>query len=221
MQDLKKTTELKFINNKKIIPIYLGKLDYLTALDEQYKYAKLVKDNPENVYILGLEHPKVLTLGYRARESEENFEVKDIPIIKTERGGLATIHSEGQLVIYPIVNLQWHKLGVRDFVCQILNSTKALLALYDIQARTEDKAIGLYTENGKIAFCGIQVKNGVSMHGLSLNVFNDLSLFENIIACGVKNQKLDSMKNYNKSDDLEKLFQQWSYHFSCSSLMQP
>ncbi len=116
MQDLKKTTELKFTNNLKVQPVFLGKIDYQEALRKQNQYHELVKENPETIYILGLEHPQVLTLGYRASESEEILATNQVPVIKTERGGLATIHSEGQLIIYPIVHLRHLQIGVREFV---------------------------------------------------------------------------------------------------------
>ncbi|MGZ3690400.1 MAG: lipoyl(octanoyl) transferase LipB [Pseudobdellovibrio sp.] len=187
----------------------MGRLGYEDALIKQDEYHQLARQNPNTLYILGLEHPQVLTLGYRADESAEIFAANRVPVVKTQRGGLATIHSEGQLIIYPIMNLRHLQVGVRDFVLSILNCTQSLLSIYGVQAQAEERAVGLYTQKGKIAFCGIQIKNGISLHGLSLNVSNDLSLFSNIMACGVHNQKLDSMVLHGVHEELEVLFSKW------------
>jgi lipoyl(octanoyl) transferase len=73
----------------------------------------------------------------------------------------------------------------------------------------DSEAIGLYTAHGKIAFCGIQIRNGISLHGISLNVRNDLSLFQQIVACGVQNAPLDRLQNYDVNLTLEELFNRW------------
>jgi lipoyl(octanoyl) transferase len=134
---------------------------------------------------------------------------QEIPVVQSTRGGLVTIHSEGQLVIYPILDLKAAGLGVKDYVLMLLTTTKNLLAEFNIASSIDEQAIGLYTAKGKIAFCGIQVKNGISLHGLSLNVRNDLSFFKEIISCGVQNSQLDRLQNYGVNLTLEELFKRW------------
>ena len=104
MQDLKKTIGLKSIN-KNLISNYFGLVGYEEALQIQLANHQKIKDGEDAGVILGFEHPDIIMLGYRA---DVNKEVKDssIDVIKTSRGGLATIHSPGQLVIYPIINLR-------------------------------------------------------------------------------------------------------------------
>lgn len=212
MQDLKKTTELKFTSSGPSLECrYLGLTDYQQAYDLQLSFHQNIQENSNQAMVLGLEHNAVLTLGYRAEEQSEVVGgLTSLPVVKTGRGGLATIHSEGQLVIYPILNLRACGYGVRELVQLLLQTTQECLLQFGVESFLDDRQIGLYTANGKIAFCGLQIKNGISLHGLSLNVSNDLSLFSQIIACGVKQQPMDSVALHNKLATPEKVFQVWS-----------
>lgn len=186
---------------------YLGKVDYLKAVQLQEDLVQLVK-NKKLSAVIGLEHPAVMTLGHRL-DVDFSSSVRSIPQVKSTRGGLITIHSEGQLVIYPILDLREKGWGVKNYVCVLLKTTQKLLASLGIESTVDSAAVGLYTARGKIAFCGIQVKNGISMHGISLNVRNDLDLFQQIVACGVKNPVLDRIQNYEVDLSLSELFQKW------------
>lgn len=190
---------------------YLGLVEYSKAVSLQEDLVLVVKKNGM-IAVVGLEHPAVLTLGHRV-DADMALLPAEIPKIKSSRGGLMTIHSEGQLVIYPVVDLRQRGWGVKSYVCKLLRTTQKLLAELGIESRVDDQAVGLYTEAGKIAFCGIQVKNGVSLHGISLNVRNDLSLFQNIQSCGIQNAKLDRLQNYNVNLTLEELFKRWANFF--------
>jgi lipoyl(octanoyl) transferase len=167
-----------------------------------------VQKNKTN-YIIGLEHPAVVTLGYRASASDEIYDSCKLPLVRIGRGGLATVHAEGQLVIYPVLNLRELGLGVRDYVMLLLETIKELLARYQVDSFVDEKAVGLYTEKGKIAFCGIQIKNGVTQHGLSLNVNNDLKLFSEIRSCGVSHSQFDSLFESNVKVSLKDLYSEW------------
>ncbi len=194
---------------------YLGLMDYNKAVTVQLSLTDLAKCKNQ-ISILGLQHPKVITLGRRADQKTEvnlNKNNGNIPIVRSSRGGLATIHSEGQLVIYPIVNLKYFNLGIRDYVCLLLLTTQDLLKMYDISSKIDINGAGLFTEMGKISFCGIEVHEGITRHGISLNVRNDLSLFDLIRSCGVQDLKLDAIKNYQVYDTLEEVFQKWIFCF--------
>ncbi len=206
-------TELSCTNN--LESSYLGLMDYDKAVAIQLSLTNLAKQKNQ-ISVLGLHHPQVITLGHRAEESAEinlNQNVTNIPVLRSTRGGLATIHSEGQLVIYPIMNLKNLKLGVRDYVLLLLSTTQDLLKTYEIDSKIDLKGAGLFTENGKISFCGIQVHNGISRHGISLNVRNDLELFKLIRSCGIQDMKLDSVQNYQVYDTLEEIFEKWMISF--------
>ena len=161
---------------------------------------------------MGLEHPAVITLGRRMK-SEELLVASDIPVVQSTRGGLATIHSEGQLVIYPVMNLKSHGLGVKEFVCKLLKVTQATLKEYDIESFIDDGNVGLYTADGKIAFCGLEIKDGISQHGISINIANDLSLFSQIVSCGVTALKTDRVCNHVSDVTMRDFFEKWTANF--------
>lgn len=190
---------------------YIGQIDYQRSVQIQQNLMDLSRRTGAH-YVIGLEHPAVLTLGYRAQREEEVI-ATELPVVRISRGGLATVHSEGQLVIYPVINLRELKIGVRDYVCLLLKTTQKMLKEVGVESQVDDQAVGLYTKRGKIAFCGIQVSNGISQHGLSLNVRNDLSLFSGLRACGVANASFDSLASYGISHTLPELYQIWSRLF--------
>jgi lipoyl(octanoyl) transferase len=194
--------------NLRIEASFLGTMSYQKSVELQKDLLHLSQSRKNN-YVIGLEHPAVLTLGYRAIQSDEIFADNMIPIERTARGGLATIHSEGQLVIYPVINLRELGLGVREYVLILLETTQYLLASLGVESFVDEKAIGLYTKEGKIAFCGVQIKNGISQHGLSLNVRNDLSLFSYIRSCGLESSSFDSLSQHHVTYTLSELYQAW------------
>lgn len=186
---------------------YLGKLDFNEAFELQTKLWHKAKDSHVQT-IIGLEHPAVISLGRRA-DSSEIFNQNQIPIAQATRGGLATIHSEGQLVIYPIMELNQLNMGVRDFVSLLLRTTQMCFEHWGVKTYLDDENIGLYTEHGKIAFCGLQIKNRISLHGISINISNDLDLFQNIRSCGFTKLDLDRLKNYRTDVSLLQFYKQW------------
>ncbi len=203
-------TALNSTNNFLIESAYLGRYEYQRAERLQLELHSLALK--KQFSIIGLEHPAVLTLGRRADVANE-IHMHDIPILRSTRGGLATIHSEGQLVIYPIFNLKSLGLGVKDYVHLLLTTTQTVLNQFEVETYLDEKAIGLHSKNGKIAFCGIQVKQGISQHGISLNVRNDLSLFESIRSCGIENPPLDKLSNWGIDLSLAEIFLMWSEVF--------
>lgn len=201
-------TESNSTNNFIIEHSFLGKVDYQKSEEIQKNLLSLAISKKQ-FSIIGLEHPAVITLGHRASLAGEVFESTSIPIVKSSRGGLATLHSEGQLVIYPVLNLKTMGLGVKDYVCLLLKATQDMLQQLDISSTLDESAIGLYTANGKIAFCGIKVEKGITQHGISLNVRNDLNLFDSMRSCGVQNQMMDQLHNYGIDLSLKELFSIW------------
>lgn len=209
-------TELRSISNsiqeQNIESKYLGLIGYSESLTIQQDLKELVLKN-KNHYVIGLEHPAVVTMGYRAKTQDEIYEHNQIPIVKINRGGLATIHSEGQLVIYPILNLRELNLGVKAYILLLLETTRDILEELGVMSTIDEKCIGLYTADGKIAFCGVQVQNGITQHGLSLNVRNDLSLFSNIRSCGQTQSKLDNLLRYQIKLPLNEIYELWVHRF--------
>lgn len=196
---------------------YLGLIDFDKALEVQHQYHTKVSTD-KKAYILGLEHPLVMTLGLRAHKLDVNsFCSKPwtAPVFKISRGGLATIHNPGQLVIYPIVDLKSHGLSVKQFVQVLFEATQKTLRELGIESTFDlcDQP-GVYTSHGKIAFCGLQIKNGITMHGLSINVQNDISVFGEIESCGVAAPKIDSVKSQGVAYSPRDFFESWLKHFN-------
>lgn len=170
--------------------------------------------------ILGFEYYPVITLGKRAEADGEllwklqDLSEQGIEVVETDRGGQATLHSPGQLVIYPLVPIRKLQISVRDFVEALEEATIQWLCRFQIQSFRKEDA-GVFTEKGKIAFIGIRVENGITRHGISINISNDLNLFNGIKACGQAHRHLDSIFEQGVVDlDLREAFNQWTLYFS-------
>lgn len=186
---------------------WLGLTSYGVGLELQSQAARWAREHGE-LTVLGLEHESVITLGKRGEQEKDIATRSALPVVQIDRGGQATLHSPGQLVIYPIVPLRKVNLSVKEYVEELHATTEQLLQSYGIETERGAES-GLYAANGKIAFFGVRVEQGVTRHGLSLNVSNDLALFQDIRSCGVSRARLDSMAAYDKNAPLQVLFDEW------------
>ena len=140
-----------------------------------------------------VEHPPVATLGRRG-EPGDVFD-PTLPTFSIERGGKATYHGPGQLVLYPIVHLGEGNRDIRAWVQHLEGLLVRLLADFGINATARTDQPGVWTENGKkIASIGIAVQHWVSFHGVALNVDVDLREFERINPCGLGAATMTSMR---------------------------
>lgn len=168
----------------------------------------------DRVFVLGAEFEPVITLGLRAQQGCDVI-APSIPAVKTDRGGFATIHSPGQLVVYPMIDLRYFDLGIKNYIDILFKTTGELLTELGVESEYDSEKPGLYTARGKISFVGIKVDQGVVRHGLSLNVKNDLTLFQMIKSCGIRCQNHDKIENYVMEKDLpmKDLFHRWVDRF--------
>ena len=148
--------------------------------------------------LLLVEHPHVLTFGRRARQenvlvSESVLQKKGVTCIHIERGGDVTYHGPGQILAYPIFALEKRRVGVLDFVEKLESVMIRALSDYGIRGERDDRNRGVWVKGRKIGFVGIAVKKGISLHGLALNVSPDLSFFQMIHSCGLKEVGITSM----------------------------
>lgn len=203
----------------KIIKLWGGLTGFQKALDKQLSLVKEVSSHPQLGAVLAYEHPKTVTLGIRSNKQKDLikdisfYEQNHIELHEVNRGGEATFHNPGQLVVYPIVHLPSLKLKVKDYICLLQKTTLSALEKQGVDAKCDDREPGVYTESGKIAFIGVKVSQGVSYHGLSINVNNDLSDFLSIQSCGVKTQKLDQISNYQSNVTPHSFFGLWFEQF--------
>ena len=138
--------------------------------------------------------------------------MKKYQILQKEvrRGGEATLHTPGQLIIYPVLYLPAFSLKVKDFISTLEIITQKLLKDFGIVTNKEGSYAGLYTQRGKISFFGIHISHGVSQHGLAINVHNDLNLFQSIRSCGEPNRQHDKLSFYSQFSMSKKdLFFKW------------
>lgn len=152
-----------------------------------------------NNIILLLEHPSVFTLGRRGGLNNlsvpENFlEKAGIPVIQVERGGNITFHGLGQLVIYPIIDLQLARLTVVDYVENLEEVMIRTAAEWGIKAARNPLNRGVWVGNNKLGSIGIAVRRGICFHGMALNVNISLEPFEWIHPCGLQDVGVTSME---------------------------
>ena len=183
--------------------IWEDRIPYLDSLKKQEELKKRCLETDQN-FALCFHCPTVITMGLRGSEEDlllpkSEYEKKHIPIVSIKRGGQATLHSPGQLVLYPISNIKQNKLRAKDFVHFIEQVTKKTLAQLGVSTHKEEGQAGLFTSKGKIAFFGIHITDGVSQHGLAININNELNLFDLIRSCGVSHRTHDKLSNYCKS----------------------
>ena len=189
---------------------WLGQVDYLTAWDEQKKRVEQLKaDEAESDQILFVEHPPTYTLGSRGKLehlllTDDELATEGIVVHKVNRGGDITYHGPGQLVAYPIFNLRRRskKQGhakfsihqyVRDLEEVIIQSIQPFgLAGWRYPGYT-GVWVGEEVNPRKIAAIGIHVGRGISSHGFALNVNPNMTHFEHIIPCGIREHGVTSI----------------------------
>ena len=149
-----------------------------------------------------LEHDTVYTAG--TSFNKKDLIDKNINLIKTSRGGKITLLSPGQKVIYFVLNLNKRKKDIRYLIKNIEYCVIEVLKEYNIESYPDKKNIGIWVGNEKnskkISAIGIRVKKWVAYHGFSINVFNDLSKYKNIIPCGIKDKGITSLKELGVED---------------------
>jgi lipoyl(octanoyl) transferase len=181
----------------------LGTMAYREAWAAQERaHAEVVAGGRERV--LFVEHPPVITFGRRPGlernlvASDERLKALRVEVVHSDRGGDITFHGPGQLVVYPIVRLNDHRLSVGGFVRLLEEIVIAALRQFDIPAQKSPDAIGVWVpdEKGnlaKICALGVRIRRGVSMHGVALNVTTDLKYFDLIVPCGLHGRAVTSI----------------------------
>src|SRR3954469_18664290 len=170
--------------------IALPQTPYLEAFELQRELAAEVQagDRPDTVVFL--EHPPVVTLGRRTDEGELHVpEGAEVEIVETDRGGKSTFHGPGQLVCYPILDLNRHGRDVRKYCRDLEESLVQTLAAFALEGTRINGLTGVWLANPprKIASIGVHISRWVTTHGYALNVDLDPAPFtEWITACGLE-----------------------------------
>jgi lipoyl(octanoyl) transferase len=206
--------EIKFID--------LGVKDYKETWDLQEAYMEKVLENKKNNshpdfggYLLFVEHPHVYTLG---KSGEENNLLISEPFLKQinatyyriNRGGDITYHGPGQIVGYPIIDLEKFKLGVRDYIGKMEDSIISSLQAFNLHGERLAGAAGVWLDTTtpkvrKVCAIGVRVSRAITMHGFAFNVNTDLNYFSYINACGFQDKGVTSLeKELGAKPDFDK-----------------
>ena len=152
------------------------------------------KSSKDLIWIL--EHEDIYTAGTSYKDDE--IIDKNINILKTNRGGKITYHGPGQLVCYFVIDLNKRKKDIRNFISIIEKTIIKTLKSYNIDTFADKKNIGIwYNDKGKekkVAAIGVRVSKWIAYHGFSININNDLSKYNAIIPCGIRNKGVTSLK---------------------------
>ena len=183
---------------------YLGLSEYEPVWHAMQKFTDERNDStPDEMWMV--QHPPVFTQG-QAGKAEHILFPGDIPVVQVDRGGQVTYHGPGQIVIYPLIDLKRHKIGIRALVDGIEEALIQTLDNYGVIAKRKDKAPGVYVNDKKIASLGLRVRKGCTFHGLAFNIRMDLEPFSRINPCGYAGLEVTQLSELNSSvkyDDVQ------------------
>ena len=180
---------------------FLGQVPYAPTLALQERLREDVRHGRGPEHLLLLEHFPVFTLGRSASEegvlaNKEWLAERGVEIHRTNRGGQVTYHGPGQLVGYPIINLNPDRRDVRRFVRDMQEALIRTLDELGVEAQRRDGQafVGLWSGEAKIASIGVHLARWISIHGFALNVSTNLSHFSGIVACGLPDVEMTSIE---------------------------
>ncbi len=207
-----------------------GKKQYAEMLAKQREVFSKMVDRKKNTLpieeenIFFVEHLPVITLGKHAKEGNVLYNVeqlagKGVELFHIERGGDVTYHGPGQLVAYPIIDLEYHHLGVKDYVALLEQAVILTIREFGIRGERVAGASGVWIESGttrerKICALGVKCSRYITMHGLALNVNTDMEGFRLINPCGFIDKGVTSIAaELHKEVDINKVKDILGKHF--------
>jgi lipoyl(octanoyl) transferase len=204
--------------NHLLIPLPMNRVKYIDLGFKDYKETWDLQQEIQNNLIrarnagdtsgvlpclLFVEHPHVYTLGKSGKENNlliqsDLLQSISATFYKTDRGGDITYHGPGQLVGYPIFDLNRMHMGVKKYIANLEESIIQTLAGYDIQASRLEGATGVWISSApqprKICAIGVKVSHSITMHGFALNVNTNLTYFNHINPCGFTDKGVTSIQ---------------------------
>ena len=179
----------------------LGKSHYNDAWELQKRLQSQRISGQIDDQLLLVEHFPVYTLGKNTpKEHLLTKESDNISIIQTDRGGDITFHGPGQLVGYPILDLNQYKRSISWYMRELEQLIIDVLKEYDINAGRKKGLTGVWVKGKKIAALGVRISKWVTMHGFSLNINPDLKYYQGIIPCGITEYGVTSMADLLNDD---------------------
>ena len=226
------------LKNKKVKFEELGLKNYMDAFEYQQSLMDKIieiktknRDLPEEKdhettpnYLLFVEHPHVYTLGKSGDEhnmlaNEDKLKEINATFVKTNRGGDITYHGFGQIVGYPILDLDNFKSDIHLYMRNLEEVIIRVIAEYGLKGERSVGETGVWLDVGKpyarkICALGVKTSKWVTMHGFALNVNTDLRYFEYIIPCGIKDKAVTSLKReLEREVNVEEVKEKIKKHF--------
>lgn len=176
----------------------LGRVDYHSAYQMQERLVEARKRQQIPDTLLLLEHDPVITLGRGAKEAHlladrSTLARNGIAVVETDRGGDITYHGPGQLVAYPVIDLGQSKRDVRRYVGRLEEVMIRMAAHFGLSAQRIAGLNGAWIGERKIGAVGVRIDRWVTMHGFAFNVNTDLTAFDLIIPCGIRDKQVTSL----------------------------
>lgn len=208
----------------------LGKMEYRQAWDLQEKLLKQAlaskaAGQPTSHHLLLVEHPPVYTLGKSGKMEhvlidQQEMQKRQIGFYHSNRGGDITFHGPGQIVGYPIFDLECFYTDIGRYLRELEEVIILTLAEYGLVGQRSKGETGVWLDPEsplqarKICAMGVRCSRWVTMHGFALNVHPDLSYFDNIVPCGIANKSVTSMQRETAlAIDMEQVKQKLLHHF--------
>ena len=191
------------------VKISVKPIDYIKSVNILEQRVRDVLLGKKDEFLWILEHNPVYTAG----TSSKNIDLldKNLKVIKTNRGGKHTYHGPGQKIAYFVLDLNKREKDIRKLISKIENCIIDILDEYKIKSYPDKQNIGIWVgdknNSMKIAAIGIRVKKWIAYHGFSLNVCNDLSRYNGIVPCGIKDKGITNFKKLGikKYNNIEKI----------------
>lgn len=176
---------------------WLGRVEYPAAWAWQQELFLARLDGDVGDTLMLLEHPPTYTLGRRGNKDDLVYgdrerATRGISLYEVDRGGRATYHGPGQLVGYPILALG-ERYDVISYLRMLEDVLIRLAASLGVEARRDEEHTGVWVGRNKIGAIGVKITRGISMHGFAFNVATDLSMFEGIVPCGIRDRWVTSV----------------------------
>lgn len=210
---------------KKVQYLNLGQMDYQPAFDLQIAVNKYLQANKGHAGILILvEHPPVFTLGRNRKSDDFLFPIELVKnqgfdVVESNRGGNVTYHGPGQIVGYPLLNLEHFKKDVQLYVWSLEEWIIKTLDHYGLNANRKPAYRGVWIDDEKICALGVAIKRWSTMHGFALNHQTNLDHFQWINPCGITEFGVTSMEKLGVEATLpqvtETLKEEFQKTFQC------
>ena len=179
----------------------LGTIPYADAVALQHRLVEQRKAGSIPDQLLLLEHPTVITLGVKVRTNrshvladERVLATRGVEVVESGRGGDVTFHGPGQLVGYPIIDLRPDRCEIHRYVRDLEEVLIRTAAVFGVTAARVPRLTGVWVGQDKLAAIGVRIARWITSHGFALNVSTDLTYFDLIVPCGIRDRGVTSLQ---------------------------